>query len=66
MTLTVNGQSRSFAAIDNLAQLLETLGVTVGKMAVELNGRIIPSSAFAATPITADDQIEIIQFVGGG
>ena len=66
MTLTVNGQNRLIGQVGNLAQLLEALGVTPGKKAVELNGQIIPMSEFAATPIASDDQVEIIQFVGGG
>lgn len=66
MTLTVNGTQRPLGDAKTLAQLLEALGVNAAKKAVELNGRIIPASAFATTPVAASDQIEIIQFVGGG
>ena len=66
MTLTVNGKPRPLGDAKTLAQLLEALGVKAAKKAVELNGRIIPSSAYATTPVAANDQIEIIQFVGGG
>ncbi len=66
MTVTVNGKPRPLGDAKTLAQLLAALGVNASKKAVELNGQIIPASAFAATPVTADDQVEIIQFVGGG
>ena len=66
MTLTVNGKPRPLVEAKTLAQLLEALGVKAAKKAVELNGRIIPPSAYATTPVAANDQIEIIQFVGGG
>ena len=66
MTVTVNGKPRPLGEAKTLAQLLEALGVQTSKKAVELNGQIVPDSAFAATPVSANDQIEIIQFVGGG
>jgi thiamine biosynthesis protein ThiS len=66
MTITVNGKPRPLGDATNLAQLFDAWGVNAAKKAVELNGQIIPSAAFATTPVAADDQIEIIQFVGGG
>ena len=66
MTITVNGKPKPLGDAETLAQLLAALGVNAAKKAVELNGQIIPSSAFTTTPVAANDQIEIIQFVGGG
>ena len=66
MTVTVNGKPRPLGGAETLAQLLDALGVNAAKKAVELNGQIVPSSAFTTTPVAANDQIEIIQFVGGG
>ena len=66
MTVTVNGKPRPLGDAQNLAQLLDSLGVSALKKAVELNGQIIPATALSTTPVTANDQIEIIQFVGGG
>jgi len=66
MTVTVNGKPKPLGEAKTLSQLLEALGVKAAKKAVELNGLIISPSAFAATPVAANDQIEIIQFVGGG
>ena len=65
-TLTVNGASKPLGSARTLAQLLETLGVTVKKMAVERNGEIIRPAAYGDTPVAPGDRIEIIQFVGGG
>ena len=66
MTLTVNGKPKPLGDARTLSQLLDALGVKASKKAVELNGRIIQPTLFATTPVAADDQIEIIQFVGGG
>ena len=65
-TLTVNGDARPLGSARTLAQLLEALGVSAKKMAVERNGEIVPAAAFASTPVAPGDRIEIIQFVGGG
>lgn len=66
MTVTINGTPKPLGDAKTLAQLLAALGVTASKKAVELNGRIIPASALATSPVAPNDQIEIIQFVGGG
>lgn len=66
MTITVNGTSRPLGTATTLTQLLDDLGVKTAKKAVELNGEIIAPSAFTSTTVAANDQIEIIQFVGGG
>jgi thiamine biosynthesis protein ThiS len=66
MTVTVNGATRPLGEAKTLKELLENLGVTAQKMAVERNGEIIRPAAYSATPVAADDRIEIIQFVGGG
>jgi thiamine biosynthesis protein ThiS len=64
--ILVNGIVRPLGGAKTLDQLLDALGVKAVKMAVERNGEIIPPSAFASTPVAANDRIEIIQFVGGG
>lgn len=63
--LTVNGERRESAAT-TLAELLEELGLGDGAVVAELNGRIIRQDAFAETPLTGEDSIELIRFVGGG
>ena len=66
MTVTVNGTRRPLGDAKTLAQLLDALGVKISKKAVELNGQIVSSAALATTPVAANDQVEIIQFVCGG
>lgn len=65
-TIIINGTRRPLGEATTLDQLFATLGVTVRKMAVEKNGEIIPRSALATTAVQPGDQIELIQFVGGG
>ena len=66
MRLTVNGEERSFEALADVAALVAALGLDGRKVAVERNLEIVPRSAYAATPLTEGDRIEIVHFIGGG
>lgn len=64
--ITLNGDLRRIGAGATVASLIETLGLDRRKVAVERNREIVPRSAYAATGLTAADQIEIVHFIGGG
>ena len=67
MTLTVNGESKSFETDSlTLSGLLENLELPVDHIAVELNRDIIPRVKFGETSVQNGDIIEIVRFVGGG
>lgn len=66
MQLIVNGETRTFEGLPDVAALVETLGLNVKKVAVERNLEIVPRSAYATTALMDGDRIEIVQFVGGG
>lgn len=67
MQLTINGKSRSFDADDfNVAQLVQTLELTGKRLAIELNGEIVPRSQFENTQLAEGDKLEIVGAVGGG
>jgi thiamine biosynthesis protein ThiS len=64
--LTVNGEAREFAAVSDLAGLIERLGLDSRKVAVERNLAIVPRSLYASTALAEGDRIEIVHFIGGG
>ena len=66
MTLTLNGEERSFSGLTDLASLVEAVGLDRRKVAVERNLEIVPRSAYDATPVMDGDRIEIVHFIGGG
>ena len=66
MQLTVNGETRAFSDVADVAALVTALGLDVRKVAVERNLEIVPRSAYAGTPLTDGDRIEIVHFIGGG
>jgi thiamine biosynthesis protein ThiS len=64
--LTVNGKPLVLALPATVLDLLSHLDFDPAKVAVELNGAIVPRGAFEDTDLTRGDQLEIVQFVGGG
>ena len=46
--------------------LIETLGLTGGRLALEVNGDIVPGSMYSTYRFEPHDQIEIVHAVGGG
>ncbi|MDR1646852.1 MAG: sulfur carrier protein ThiS [Zoogloeaceae bacterium] len=64
---TLNGSVRSLPAAGlSVAALLLELGYADKRLAVELNGAIVPKSQHAETAIAAGDTLEIVIAVGGG
>ena len=66
IAITVNGKTRTLEAELSLQDLLQDLGMTTGRIAVELNGNIVPRSQFSSQRISNLDSIEIVQAIGGG
>ena len=67
MTLLINGESHPLdAASTSLAALLERLGFSGKRIAVERNGEIVPRSQHATTHLADGDRLEIVVAVGGG
>ncbi|MDT8070156.1 MAG: sulfur carrier protein ThiS [Terriglobia bacterium] len=66
MTLTINGESRTFIELATLADLVENLGLKGDRVAVELNRNIVSRSEWASTSLKDGDRLEIVHFVGGG
>ncbi len=66
MNIVVNGDTHEVAAATSLQQLIEILQLGDSKIAIEVNGRIVPRSLFQQTILQTDDKLEIVQAIGGG
>ena len=66
MELIINGDQRLIDSSYSLMDLLLSLEMTEGHIAVELNGEIIPKSTFQQQQLSDGDKIEIVQAIGGG
>lgn len=63
--ITINGKS-----IDKdkllLNEYLEASKINPKRIAVELNGEILPKAEYDSTVLSDGDKVEIVNFVGGG
>lgn len=66
ITLMVNGQSQSYQTPLTLQQLLQQLDFANKRIAVELNGAIVPKSQYEDTLLKDQDRLEVVVAVGGG
>ena len=66
MNVTVNGEQRNVPDGTTITQLLEQLKIAPERVVVELNLTIVKRAQYAGTGLKEGDQVEIVQFVGGG
>ncbi|MFZ2971577.1 sulfur carrier protein ThiS [Ferribacterium limneticum] len=66
LELKINGEARQFSEALTVTGLIEQLGYTGKRIAVERNGEIVPKSQHATTALVSGDQLEIVVAVGGG
>lgn len=63
--IKINGVSLELSPT-TLEEYLSTTAYDSKRIAVEINGRIIPKSQYATTFLQREDVVEIVSFVGGG
>ncbi len=66
MQIQLNGEARDLAPGLTVAQLVDDLGLTGRRIAVERNEEIVPKSEHDATRLVDGDRIEIVHAIGGG
>jgi sulfur carrier protein len=65
MQIVINGELSPLEQPLSIARLLEQLAVR-GRLAVEVNGEIVPRSQFDAYHLQPNDTVEIVKAIGGG
>ncbi len=66
MKLVVNGEAREFDRVENVAQLVKSLGGDVKFFSVALNGEFVPRGDYEKTKLGEGDDIEIVTPFPGG
>ena len=66
ITVSVNGATRQFPQIISIAALVEEMGLTGKRIALERNGDIVPRSMFATRQLADGDRLGVVVAVGGG
>jgi sulfur carrier protein len=64
--IKVNGNEHELTAASTLEALLEVLGMSGQRVAVEVNEQVVPRSDYPDTTLHDGDDVEIIRAIGGG
>ena len=64
--LIVNGKEINLTKDTSVAEYLEQNRYQVKRIAVELNGDILPKYSYSDTMLKDGDRLEVVTFVGGG
>ena len=62
----LNGDPHEVAGTMTVSELLKQLAIDARRVAVEHNLVVLKRAAFDGTVVREGDQIEIVNFVGGG
>lgn len=66
MRILLNGRDREGPEGETVLNLLETVGLPTERVAVEVNGRVIPRGDLRHHVLQEGDKVEVVHFVGGG
>jgi thiamine biosynthesis protein ThiS len=66
LQITLNGDTHEVAGPLTVTDLLAQLQIDARRVAVEHNLVVLKREAFGATMIREGDEVEIVNFVGGG
>ena len=64
--IIVNGKEINLTEDTTVAEYLEQNQYQVKRIAVELNGDILPKYSYSDTTLKDGDRLEVVTFVGGG
>ena len=66
MTIKLNGDPRELPGPLSVSALLDQLEIDARRVAVELNMTVVKKGAYDSSVIKDQDEVEIVNFVGGG
>jgi len=66
MHIRLNGEDLALEGDRTIAQLLADQGLAGRRVAVEINGEIVPRGRHDTHPIADGDRVEIVHALGGG
>ena len=64
--ITVNGKQIQLTSEMSVADYLEQNNYQINRIAVEMNGDILPKYSYSDTMLKDGDRLEVVTFVGGG
>ena len=64
--IQLNGKSIKINRNSCIKDLIKKFKLKENKIAIELNGTILPKQSYGKKKLKNNDKIEIVQFIGGG
>jgi sulfur carrier protein len=66
ITIQLNGEPYVIEGDARLTTLIDLLKMKPTRIAVELNREVVPKAEYATVTLREGDELELINFVGGG
>ena len=66
LDVIVNGESKTLSGPVSVKQLIQDMGLLDKRIAIEINGEIVPASQHSSVKLSSGDNIEIVGAIGGG
>lgn len=66
MTIKLNGDPHELLGPVSVSELLQQLEIDARRVAVELNLAVVKKAAYDSSLINEGDEVEVVNFVGGG
>ncbi len=64
--MRLNGKDITLEKSVSVTQFLEENGYKITRVAIELNGEIIPKASYGEVMLKDSDTLEVVTFMGGG
>ena len=64
--IQINGRKIALKQNFSIIDMLKKYKLNKKKVAIELNGKILPQNEYKKKALKNNDKIEIVQFIGGG
>ena len=64
--IKLNGKAKIIVKNSKIQTLIDDLGISVKKVAIELNHEILDKKKLYKIKLKKNDKIEIVHFIGGG
>lgn len=66
LDVIVNGESKALAGPVSVMQLIQDMDLQGKRIAIEINGEIVPASQHSSVQLSSGDSVEIVGAIGGG
>jgi len=64
--IQLNGEAQQIKQGSTVSDMLETMGFSGKRVAIEYNQEILPKSQHGQTVLLSNDRVEIVHAIGGG